>query len=303
MPTAAATSGHPAAPGIRRVLLAPALVLLALVVSVVLPVPDRRASAGGPPAAQLVPAVVAAYPSVGTLAVAVARQHLPADGMSIRAAEARTARLAAAAAGNAAAGRPFPTASMVKLFMAEDVLHRARTGRLALRADDPGLLRDMIRSSDDPAASTLWVRYGGGQMVTDTARRYRLTGTAPPALAGQWGQTTTTARDLARFLALLPTVAHPDDAATLLGWMRSATALAADGFDQRFGVFGTAPPHTAVKQGWMCCVGGNRHLHSVGVVGSRVVVLLSEVPRGTGYDTARDALSTAAAAVPSPRAR
>ena len=37
----------------------------------------------------------------------------------------------------------------------------------------------------------------------------------------------------------------------------------------------------------MCCVGGNRHLHSVGVVGHRVVVLLSEVPRAVGYDEAR----------------
>jgi hypothetical protein len=38
----------------------------------------------------------------------------------------------------------------------------------------------------------------------------------------------------------------------------------------------------------------------VGVLGRRVVVLLSEVPRGTGYDEARAALSAAAAAVPPP---
>ena len=74
---------------------------------------------------------------------------------------------------------------MVKLFMAEDILHRARIGRLALRVDDPFLLREMIRVSDDPAASTLWVRYGGGQMVTDVARRYRLPGTAPPSAPNQ----------------------------------------------------------------------------------------------------------------------
>jgi hypothetical protein len=184
--------------------------------------------------------------------------------------------------------------------MAEDVLHRARAGRLVLRPDDPDLLRAMIQSSDDPAASALWVRYGGGQMVVDVARRYRLSGTAPPASPGQWGQATTTARDLSRFLALLPSAAHPDDAAAILGWMRSTTALAADGFDQRFGVFGTPLPGPAVKQGWMCCVGGSRHLHSVGVVGTRVVVLLSELPRGTGYDAARAALTAAASAIPAP---
>jgi hypothetical protein len=189
---------------------------------------------------------------------------------------------------------------MVKLFVAEDVLHRARQGALTLTPADRRWLRDMIRRSDDPAASALWVRYGGDRMVRDVTARYGLTGTAPPPTPGQWGQATTTARDLARFLSLLPVVAHPDDAARLLSWMREATPRAADGFDQRFGLFGTAPPGTAVKQGWMCCVGGNRHLHSVAVIGSRVVVLLSEVPRTVGYDAARSALTTAAAQVPPP---
>jgi hypothetical protein len=138
-----------------------------------------------------------------------------------------------------------------------------------------------------PAASALWVRFGGARMVIDAAARYGLTGTAPPAVPGQWGEATTTARDLARFLARLPVTAHPADAATLQVWMRTAAPVAADGFDQRFGLFGTAPGRSAVKQGWMCCVGGNRHVHSVGVVGSRVVVLLSEVPRAVGYGSAR----------------
>ncbi|WP_239523582.1 hypothetical protein [Geodermatophilus normandii] len=66
--------------------------------------------------------------------------------------------------------------------------------------------------------------------------------------------------------------------------------------------FGTVPGLPAVKQGWMCCVDGMRHLHSVAVVGNRVVVLLSEVPASVGYDRARAALSAAAAALPPPRA-
>jgi hypothetical protein len=262
--------------------------------------PERRAAADSPPAAELVPAIEAAYPPVGTLAVAVAQQQVPVSGLTIRAREARTARFAAATAGNAAADRPLPTASLVKLFIAEDVLHRVRAGRLVLRADDLRLLERMIRSSDDPAASTMWVRYGAGRMVTDVAHRYGLTGTAPPASPGQWGSTTTTARDLARFLSLLPSVAHRDDAETLLTWMRAATPVAADGFDQRFGLLATATPLTAVKQGWMCCTRGDRHVHSAGVVGQRVVVLLSEVSRAVGYDEARAALTAAAAAVPPP---
>jgi hypothetical protein len=39
---------------------------------------------------------------------------------------------------------------------------------------------------------------------------------------------------------------------------------------------------SAVKQGWTCCVGGLRHLHSVVVVGTQVVVLLSQVPGAVG---------------------
>jgi hypothetical protein len=95
--------------------------------------------------------------------------------------------------------------------------------------------------------------------------------------------------------------AHPQDYARLLGWMRSATPRAADGFDQRFGLFGAGDGQAAVKQGWMCCVGGERHVHSVGVVGRTVVVLLSEVPGSVGYGAARDALTAAAAQLPPAR--
>jgi hypothetical protein len=284
----------------RRRGLVPLAVLAVLVGELVL-LGERPAAARGSRAQDVVAAVTAAYGTTGTLAVAVAKQQRPLAGAAVRAYQARRIRAGVGTADNgAAATLPFPTASMVKLFVAEDVLHRARAGAITLTPADRGWLREMIRRSDDPAASALWVRYGGDGMVRDVAARYGLTGTAPPPIPGQWGQATTTARDLARFLGLLPVVAHPDDAAALLGWMREATPQAADGFDQRFGLFGTAPAGTAVKQGWMCCVGGNRHLHSVAVIGSRVVVLLSEVPRAVGYDAARAALTTAAAAVPAP---
>ena len=276
------------------------VVLLVLLVTELL-VDPHRATAGGPPPAEVVAAVTGAYGSGGTVAVVVARQLTPDPDLPPRAADARSARLTSRSADNGQiAHRPFPAASMVKLFLAEDVLRRVRSGTLELSAAEHGRLAAMIRSSDDPAASEVWVRYDGPRTVRAVAMRYDLTGTAPPQQAGQWGRTTTTARDLARFLALLPVLAHPDDAATLLEWMRAATPLAADGFDQRFGLFG-ADDQAAVKQGWMCCVDGELHVHSVGVVGRTVVVLLSEVPREVGYDAARDALTAAAAPVPPPR--
>ena len=248
---------------------------------------------------EIVPAVTAAYGGTGTLAVVVAQQQRRQEAESIRIAEWRSAQVLARRAGSELADRPFPTASMVKLFLAEDILHRARTGAIVLTPEDRAQLEVMIRGSNDPAASDFWGRFDGVRAVRDVAIRYGLTGTAPPRVSGQWGETTTTAADLAWFLTRLPVVAHPDDAAALLGWMGTATPIAADGFDQEFGVFGTLPG-AAVKQGWMCCIRGQRHLHSVGLVGDRVVVLLSEVPRSVGWDAARTALDAAAAAVPLP---
>lgn len=276
------------------------VVLLALLFSGVA-TPRWAAAEDGVAPSDIVPAVTAAYGDRGTLAVVVARQQQRQEGVSIRAAEASSARVLARRAGSELADRPFPTASMVKLFLAEDLLHRARTGAIVLTPEDRAQLEVMIRSSDDPSASDFWVRFNGAQAVRDVATRYGLTGTAPPRRWGQWGETTTTAADLAWFLTRLPVVAHQDDATALQDWMRTATPIAADGFDQEFGAFGTLPG-AAVKQGWMCCLGGQRHLHSVGVVGQRVVVLLSEVPSSVGWDAARSALDAAAAAVPLPPA-
>jgi hypothetical protein len=281
-----------------------ALAVLAVLVVEVLGPPARRALAGPPPG-EVLPAVTRVLTGAsvpGVYAVVVARQHRAATGMSVRAADRQAARVEDAVAGNGGqAGRPFPSASMVKLFLAEDLLRRDRAGQVRLDREDLALMGRMISRSDDPAASSLWVRYDGEQMVRDVAERYGLSGTAPPPTPGQWGQTVVTARDLARFLSLLPVVAHPDDADRLLGWMRAATPLAGDGFDQRFGLFGAADGQAAVKQGWMCCVDGMRHLHSVGVLGRTVVVLLSEVDPAHGYADVKRVLTAAAAKVPAPR--
>ena len=284
---------------VRRGLLP--LALLVLVLTEVL-VDPRRAQAHGVPPAEVVAAMTAAYGTGGTVAVVVASQLTIDPSLPVRAAEARAVRFIASSADNGRiARRPIPSASMVKLFLAEDVLRRARTGAVVLSAEDRQLLARMISSSNDPAASAVWVRFDGARTVRAVALRYDLTGTSPPARPGQWGETMTTARDLARFLTLLPVLAHPDDAAQLMAWMAAATPIAADGFDQRFGLFGTLAGGPAVKQGWMCCVGGYRHLHSVAVVGGRVVVLLSEVPSSVGYDQARTWLDAAGRAVPPPR--
>lgn len=236
-------------------------------------------------------ASVAAAGTTGTLAVVVAPLQTAEGAVAL-------ADRTSSPVANGLAAEPFYTASLAKLFVVEDVLHRARTGALTLTTADRQLLMSMLVSSDDPAMSTAWDRWGGAQMVSAVAARYGLTGTTGPAVPGQWGETVTTASDTARFLSALSVTADPADATTIRFWLALASPAGADGFDQTFGLM--APGLTgpvAAKQGWMCCVDGARDLHSVGVVDGEVVVLLSRTPTGAGWDTGRAAIDAAAEAL------
>jgi hypothetical protein len=55
--------------------------------------------------------------------------------------------------------------------------------------------------------------------------------------------------------------------------MLAATAIAADGVDQRIGM--RTVPAAGSKQGWGCCLSGAVGIHSVGFTDSRIVVVLS----------------------------
>jgi len=192
------------------------------------------------------------------------------------------------------------TASLVKLLVVQQLLARDEAGTLALDDDDLALMQQAVEASDDDAMSTLWVRFGGAELVTAAAEQFSLTETAPPETAGQWGESTTTAADYATFLAALDDSLDAADAATLTGWMQSTTDTAADGFDQDFGLLAadSGAGTVAAKQGWMCCVDATRQLHSAGVLSDgQVVVLLGDFPTGTSWTQARAALDAAAQAV------
>ncbi|MFW3171344.1 LppW family protein [Geodermatophilus sp. CPCC 206100] len=192
------------------------------------------------------------------------------------------------------AGAPAYTASLVKVVVVTRLLQLDQAGAVPLDESDLERAQRAITDSDDDAMSLLWDRYDGARLVTDLAGELGLTGTAPPAIAGQWGQATTTAADYATVLRRLPELLDAERAGLLTGWLGSVATTAADGFDQRFGLFGRA----GVKQGWMCCVDGRRQLHSAGVLpDGRVVVLLGDFPTSTTWDRARAALDGAAAAV------
>ncbi|WP_222192674.1 serine hydrolase [Modestobacter italicus] len=194
-----------------------------------------------------------------------------------------------------AADRPVPSASLVKLLVVQQLLARAAVGVLTLGPADLARMERAVTASDDTAMSLLWDAHDGADLVRSAAATFGLTGTAPPAESGQWGEASMSAADTGRFLAAL--TAGAPGAEVLLGWMRNATATAADGFDQRFGLLAAGPGGgVAGKQGWMCCVAGQRHLHSAGVLGDgRTVVLLGEAPSSVSWTRARRALDEAAA--------
>jgi hypothetical protein len=193
---------------------------------------------------------------------------------------------------------PRYTASLVKLLVVEQLLHRGQEGQLQLPASTLRLMRRAVQSSDDHAMNELWVAFDGAELVREAAAEAGLAATGPPTAPGQWGQSTTSAVDYAQFLGELPRHLAPAAFDLLSGWMRSADAFGADGFDQTFGLRSPdvdPAAGIAVKQGWMCCVDGPRQLHSAGVLADgTTIVLLGQFPEVVAWEAARTALDEAA---------
>ncbi|WP_448612727.1 serine hydrolase [Modestobacter sp. URMC 112] len=191
------------------------------------------------------------------------------------------------------------TASLSKTLLVSQLLDR--DGGPVPAPEDLRLVERALTSSDDSAMNTLWTRFDGPALLGEASADYGLTGTGAPADPSQWGEATTTARDYARFLHGLEDALDPAAFASVTGWLRSATPTAADGFDQTFGLLSDAVRAggpVAAKQGWMCCVGGRRQLHSAGWLDDgRVVVLLGDFPSSAGWAAAHGALDAAALAV------
>jgi hypothetical protein len=190
------------------------------------------------------------------------------------------------------ADRPFRSASLVKLLIAIDTLQRGTGG------EDRQRVARMLAMSDDGLASALWVAGGGPELVTRTSAALGLTGVRPPEVPGQWGEVVVTPRDVVtvyRHVLALP----PADRELIVGALGRAPRYAADGFDQYFGIPDGLSASWAIKQGW-----GNNStsmvLHSTGLVGPGlryVVVLLTEHPLGSGWQTSAQSVTAAATAL------
>ncbi|RJQ74984.1 hypothetical protein D5S17_21825 [Pseudonocardiaceae bacterium YIM PH 21723] len=156
------------------------------------------------------------------------------------------------------ADQQFNAESVVKLLIAMDWAER--NGR-----PTGGSIAQMLSTSDDKIANKLWTEGGGNAIIQRMVSACGLRNTTPPERAGFWGDTRTTAADqVAVYKYLLGRPYAP----VLLRAMRASTEVAADGFDQSFGL-PDAAPGSAVKQGW-----GHDYLHSTGIVGDRYIVII-----------------------------
>jgi hypothetical protein len=194
---------------------------------------------------------------------------------------------------------------VVKILIALDFMERHRVS-----AADRALLAPMLRSSDDHAATEFWRRGGQGKIIERMVRRVGLADTAPPPAdkPGFWGYTALSARDVVaayRYLLEKAPEAHRE---FVLGQLRKSTPCGKDGFDQTFGIPSAVKRPWAVKQGWSGfgevpaepCKGagarpaawrpdlglGRPVLHTTGVVGDKIVVVLTLQPAGSSFRAA-----------------
>lgn len=181
------------------------------------------------------------------------------------------------------ANTSFPIASVVKLFIADDLLLQESEGKTKLSDADRASLGVMLRSSDDIAAQAFWDRSGGNAIIARVKARYGLGATTAP-YNGHWDVTTSTASDLVRYYDKLLNGSGGLPAAqanVIMSNLAQSTPTGTDGYPQRFGIpEGLYAEPVAVKQGWFCCWSGANQLHvSTGVIGSdrRYVMAISSL--------------------------
>ncbi|SFP66378.1 hypothetical protein SAMN04489713_11655 [Actinomadura madurae] len=208
------------------------------------------------------------------------------------------------------AAQTYRSASVVKILIALDYLRRHR-----MSAADRALLVPMLRSSDDGAATEFWRRGGQAEIIERMVREVGLADTAPPPAEkpGFWGYTALSARDVVKTYRYLLEEAPAAHREFVLEQLRKATPCGTDGFDQTFGIPQALERPWAVKQGWSGfgevpaepCRRGTRPaawrpdlglgrpvLHTTGLVGDKVVVVLTLHPAGSSFRTAAARITT-----------
>jgi hypothetical protein len=194
--------------------------------------------------------------------------------------------------------KPYPIASVVKLFIADDLLLQESKGETQLSPADRKSLDIMLRSSDDSAAQNFWDRSGQNAIIARVKARYGLTGTTAP-YNGHWDVTQSTASDLVHYYDKLLNGTGglpPEQANVIMSNLAQSTPTGTDGYPQRFGIpDGLYAEPVAVKQGWFCCWNGANQLHlSTGIIGPehRYVMAIGSLDP-TSAATARENMTRA----------
>lgn len=199
---------------------------------------------------------------------------------------------------------PFYTASLSKVVVAVDIVDRRRLEGLVVTPADLELLHRALSASDDGAMNALWSRFDGAGAPARVSARLGLSGTTAPSDPSQWGEMSVPAVDHVRIWQYILDAEPSTERTLLISAMQSAPATARDGFDQAFGLLapeirGADGTGSVAKQGWMCCFSGRYYLHSAGAVGADdryLVALLARIPRGVGWEPARQQLDSIATA-------
>jgi len=181
------------------------------------------------------------------------------------------------------------SASVMKVFIAEHLLHRRDLGQIRLSATDMADMGRMLRDSANAPANRFWGAYGANNIVRDVIGRYGLTETGVTSNIRYWGNTLITAHDMVVFYRRMMDGSAGLSAASrnwIVDQMRHST-VQGDGGRQFFGLHDGLPREQVIaqKQGWMCCVNGNIYRHSTGFTGpdSRfIVVVLTREPSSRG---------------------
>ncbi len=189
------------------------------------------------------------------------------------------------------------TASVAKLFIADDLLLAESQGRTTLSPEDRQALDVMLQSSDDGAAEKFWGQGGGDAIISQVAARYGLSSTTPPS-DGRWWNTMSSLTDLVRYYDMLleGSGGLPAERGTIIvNDLARSTPTGIDGYPQRFGIpDGLFAEPVAVKQGWMCCIGSEWVHLSTGVVGAdhRYVMVVQSL-QSSDDATARQTITQA----------
>ncbi|MGH3773380.1 MAG: hypothetical protein ACRDRW_18635 [Pseudonocardiaceae bacterium] len=195
------------------------------------------------------------------------------------------------------AGQQVASMSVVKLLIALDAL--VRDNGVAPDDGTQQEIHQMLADSDDEIADRLWTADGGPTIVTRMVGLLGLTDTRPPEDPGEWGDTLITPRDMVTVYRYITDQLPPSDRDLVLGALAAAPQIAADGFNQYFGI-PDGMPHTtwAIKQGWGTS-GSRAVMNSTGLVGTDfryVVVLLVSAPADS-YSTVPAVVTAGAAAL------